>query len=120
MSYINKENLLQKITEIINSEDEEKSIIAGRILQAIIDFNEEDIVKAEDLKTYLHNLSTSREIRIDAERNGLVHKGQNGDKDYIDGYIDAIIDVKNKHFTCPRRFLSTAKDGNSFYYINDF
>lgn len=120
MSYINKENLLQKITEIINSEDEEKSIIAGRIFQAIIDFNEEDVVNTENLKTYLHNLSTSRKIRVDAERDNLVYKGQNGDKDYIDGYIDAIIDVKNKHFTCPRRFLSAAKDSNRFYYVNDF
>ena len=120
MSYINKEDLLQKITAIINSEDEEKSIIAGRILQVIIDFNEEDVIKTEDLKTYLHNLSTSVKIRVDAEQNDLVHKGQNGDKDYIDGYIDAIIDVKNKHFTCPRRFLSAARDGNRFYYINDF
>ena len=123
MSYINKENLLQKITEIINSENEERSIIAGRILQAIIDFNEEDVINTENLKTYLHNLSTSRKIRIDAERDNLVYKGQNGDKDYIDGYIDAIIDVKNKHFTCPRRFLSAAKDGKEFkgfHYINDF
>lgn len=117
MSYINKENLLQKITEIIKSEDEEKSVMAGRILQAIIDFNGEDAVNVEDLKTYLHNLSTSRKIRIDAERNNLVYKDQNGDKDYIDGYIDATINIKNKYFTCPRRFLIVSEDNK---FINNF
>lgn len=120
MSYINKEDLLEKFKNIINNSNEDQTILAGRILQATIDFEEEDVIKVEDLKTYLHNLSTSREIRIDAERNDLAHKGQNRDKDYIDGYIDAIIDAKNKHFTCPRRFLSVAKDSNRFYYINDF
>lgn len=96
MKYIDKEGLLAKINIIIDAEsikDTNKSILAGRILQAIIDFDEINAVSVEEIETYLHNINT--EINTQVKRN-LITDDQH---DYISGYIDGVIDVKNKKFS---------------------
>lgn len=97
MRYIDKEGLLAKINIIIDAESikdtTDKSILAGRILQAIIDFDEINAVSVEEIETYLHNINT--EIDTQVKRN-LITDDQH---DYISGYIDGVIDIKNKKFS---------------------
>lgn len=96
MGYIDKTSLLEKINIIIDAEsikDTNKSILAGRILQAIIDFDEINAVSIEEIETYLHNINTEIDTQV---KRHLIADDQH---DYISGYIDGVIDVKNKKFS---------------------
>lgn len=120
MSYINKEDLLEKFKNIINNSNEDKTVLVGRILQATIDFEEEDVIEIKEVKNFLHDLSITMDLKMDEAAEKIISNPYYSqdtmrlDKEYIDGYIDAIIAIKNKKFECPSRLITFPEDRGGY------